>query len=610
MASMLEAALSWVEHGFKVIPVALNKQPLTAHGLKDCTQMKDGVRNYWGKWPDAGIGVVTDGLIVLDFDAAHGGLDSLEAITQKYGSFPDTRTHMTGGGGFHYIFRNPNGRNIRNTVGFGGYQGVDIRANGGYIVVPPSPHPSGKAYKVTDKSAIAPAPQWILDLCTERRQAAIADPGQDAIQEGQRDATLTSLAGTMRRRGMSVEAIEAALTAENIRRCHPPLSDKDIARIAASVSRYTPEPSATTTDPPDIDQALAEINKPNKPNIPNIPNKLNFLNISEHSEHFEGNPQAYKNISRLVEKWLPFHKGETFDLDTICRQLGVTDRDDRHRVVVRLFHAVEADLLKKDGRLYSYIDKTYKLVPWEMATGEDDTLDVTWPYGHEDGSAFGFADAVSVSQGDVVVLAGVSNMGKTAFCLNMVVDNMDRYSVTYMGNEIKPAKFARRINRMNWANPIDEEGRPKFETIERHEKWADIIRPDSINIIDWINLGDNFYQIGRIIEGIQERLKMGIAVISIQKSEGKTLGLGGGFSEHLSSLYLTFDFERLHVRKAKEIRPGRPNPNGKDYGFTIVDGGSKFHHIREIKKCRACGGTGQKKGADCDNCMGKGMVDA
>jgi len=76
---------------------------------------------------------VTDNLIVLDFDAKSGGLESLELIKSKFG-LPDTRIHGTGGGGFHYIYLNPNGTNVRNATGLGGYPGVDLRAKGGYIV--------------------------------------------------------------------------------------------------------------------------------------------------------------------------------------------------------------------------------------------------------------------------------------------------------------------------------------------------------------------------------------------------------------------------------------------------------------------------------------------
>ena len=588
----IDAALQYIQHGFKVFPVKTDKTPLTPHGLKDATETILGVREYWGKWPDAGIGVVTDGLVVLDFDKDSGGLESMEAMAVKYGDFPDTRTHLTGGGGYHKLYRNPSGTDIRNTTRLGGYPGVDVRADGGYIIVPPSLHASGGKYKVINKAALAPAPDWLVELLKQPSNAPVLSV-EGSITEGQRDSTLASLAGSMRRRGMSQESILAALATENRSRCSPPLPDKDVARIASSVSRYTPEPSSTTEDPPDIEQAIDILNKPNKPNTFNKTEQVNT--------------GAYKNIARMVERWLPLHKGETFDLDTICRQLSITDRDDRHRVTIRLYHAVESEVLAKVGRLYSYIDKTCKLIRWWEASDEG-RVALRWPYGHEDNSGFDFADNVSISAGDIVIVAGVSNMGKTTLCMNLLVENMDYFPCTLMGNEYTGSKFKRRLSRMNWCNPLTEEGLPKFDLIERREKWQDIIKPDNINIIDWINLSDNFYQVGAIIEGIQAKLRNGIAIISLQKSEGKSLGLGGGFSEHLASLYLAVDFERLTVRKAKEWT-GK-NPNGKMYGFSIVDGGSKFHNIREVKPCRSCSSTGKGKGGDCEKCIGKGYIDA
>ncbi len=114
--TLLEAALEYVQAGFKVFPVKLDKTPLTAHGLKDATMIQLGVKEYWSKWPEAGIGLVTDDFVVIDFDAKNGGKESKVAIEVKYGKLPKTRVHRTGGGGLHYIYRNPNGRDIRNSV--------------------------------------------------------------------------------------------------------------------------------------------------------------------------------------------------------------------------------------------------------------------------------------------------------------------------------------------------------------------------------------------------------------------------------------------------------------------------------------------------------------
>jgi len=317
----------------------------------------------------------------------------------------------------------------------------------------------------------------------------------------------------------------------------------------------------------------------------------------------------YRKISALVDEWLQLHVGEKFGLDTICRQLQIAERENRHCIVKKLSYEANKDKpeIEKLDRFYRYIDRKEKKIEWQNAS-MDDVLDIRWPYGIEDDSQFGFDGKVRVSPGDIIVVAGVSNMGKTCLCHNFLWENMDNHACTLMGNEYTASKFKRRVSRMTWHNPIDVTGKPKFELIERRENWKDIIRPDNINIIDWLNLGENWYEIGKVIEGIQSKLNKGIALISIQKDEHKTLGRGAGFSEELASLYLTMDFGRLYVRKCKEWV--ETNPNGKAYGFDIVDGGVKFHRIRQIVKCKKCWGSGQSRGSECEECNGSGFRDA
>jgi len=240
-SDMLLAALSYVAEGFKVFPVKPDKTPLTEHGLKDATQIQIGVREYWGKWPNAGIGLVTDGFVVLDFDAKNGGLESKVAIEEKYGTLPPTRTHRTGGGGLHFIYRGPNGTNIRNTVALGDYQGVDLRGNGGYIVVPPSLHESGNRYEVVDACEIAPAPGWLIELATKRILAPSTNtPG--LIKYGERNHRLFKLASSMRRQGASENTI-----CDAVRKCYendcehePPITEEELHKVAKQGAKYLP----------------------------------------------------------------------------------------------------------------------------------------------------------------------------------------------------------------------------------------------------------------------------------------------------------------------------------------------------------------------------------
>ncbi len=313
----------------------------------------------------------------------------------------------------------------------------------------------------------------------------------------------------------------------------------------------------------------------------------------------------YKKAAALVDDYVEIHKGETFNLDDICRHSEISSREGRRLIAIKLSYDVKHGKLEKTNKYYRVIDKNVKYIDWVNAS-VGDTLDLSWPYGRDDGSQFGFDGRAVISPGDVIVIAGVSNMGKTAFCLNLLWENFDKFSCVLMGNEYKPAKFKRRVSRMDWADPLKEDGTPKFKLIERHEGWKDIIEPDSINIIDWINLGDNFYQIGKIIEGIQEKLRNGIVVVSLQKGDDRDLAIGGQYTEHLSSVYLTVDFERITVRKVKEWKDW--NPNKAIYGFSLADGGTKFCNIRPIKKCPKCWAV-KPKCDTCDNCN-KGWIDA
>lgn len=316
---------------------------------------------------------------------------------------------------------------------------------------------------------------------------------------------------------------------------------------------------------------------------------------------------SYKKIAALVEQWIENHKGETFDLDTVYRQLQVFNRENRNYITIILSKLVHKNILEKNNKIYRYIDNTCKYIDWVNADSGD-VLNIRWPYGIKDNSKFGFDGRAIISSGDVVVVAGTSNMGKTAFCMNLLWENMDTYPCTLMINEYSPGKFNRRAGKMDWKTPQNGDGASKFELIERHHSWKDIIRPDNINIIDWINMGKDFYQIGQTLEGIQSKLNKGVAVISLQKAEGKDLGIGGQFSEHPTSLYLLVDYQRMTIRKAKEWKQW--NPNGKIYGFEIIDEGTKFHNIRQIIKCKQCWGSGHTKGGECDKCQGTGYVDA
>ncbi len=104
------------------------------------------IRKWWKAWPTANVCIATgrmSGLVVIDVDPRHGGDESLIQLTGVDPTFAETPTSRTGGGGCHFFFAYP-GRRTVNRVNL--LPGIDLRGDGGFVVVPPSLHVSGKEY--------------------------------------------------------------------------------------------------------------------------------------------------------------------------------------------------------------------------------------------------------------------------------------------------------------------------------------------------------------------------------------------------------------------------------------------------------------------------------
>ncbi len=171
MTSLASAAFRLAIRGLHVFPLAPGtKIPVKGtHGCRGATQDLDVVRAWWAKWPSANIAIATgkaSGLWVLDIDPRHGGSDALLALESEHGPLPATITSSTPSGGTHYYFRWPtDGPEIRNSAGRIG-PGLDVRGEGGSIVLPPSVLANGRTYRWIKNgvSAFADAPPWLVAL--------------------------------------------------------------------------------------------------------------------------------------------------------------------------------------------------------------------------------------------------------------------------------------------------------------------------------------------------------------------------------------------------------------------------------------------------------------
>lgn len=246
---LYEAAITYVNMGFSVFPLQVKgKNPLTAHGFKDASKDPAVVKAWWQKYPQANIGIATGqvsgGLCVIDMDIDESkGLDgwkSLRDWQDSHGTISPSWLSKTGRGGYHYYFLSD--EPVKNRAGL--IPGVDIRGDGGYIVAPPSIHPNGNPYEWTEKCHPEIMPlhhidnniRFLLNKSANGTNLKYLAPTR--IPEGERNHTLFKLACSLQAKGLSDQAIHAAVTNENIAKCFPPLSDKEISAIVKSVQKY------------------------------------------------------------------------------------------------------------------------------------------------------------------------------------------------------------------------------------------------------------------------------------------------------------------------------------------------------------------------------------
>jgi len=243
-----------------------------------------------------------------------------------------------------------------------------------------------------------------------------------------------------------------------------------------------------------------------------------------------------------------------------------------------------------------------------------------FPHAQDTGMELDFARDIVFREGDLLLLSGQSNKGKTALCMNFCAENIDSFPIL-MGNEYTTIddeplpRFLNRIDNINWIEWADEEGNDRFNLLPVTSDYAEHIVKDRINIIDWINLPGEYYLISPIMEGIKRELGKGIAIIAIQKNPGMGYGRGGHMTKDFADCELLLDQFGdkeilLTVGKVKEYLH---SVSGRMFVYKI-DKGVKIMNFREVVRCPYCKGIGTtyQKGigqAQCSECNGRGKID-
>jgi hypothetical protein len=245
-----------INNGVPVIPMKDKRPLLSSWRDRPARPPTADELDQWfpGAEPGALLG---DSFAVIDVDE-HGdvsGLDSLHYLEQRHQPLPRTWRAITPSGGLHIWFRAPEGVTLQPVTVI---EGVELRTGRQVVACPPG---VGREWEIPpSETALAELPDWIVKAARQNAQRTARPPAEPgaAIAEGQRNSTLASLAGTMRRRGMGASEITAALLVTNRERCRPPLTDQEVAQIAQSIGRYQPPTTGLQNGPaePSLKQIL------------------------------------------------------------------------------------------------------------------------------------------------------------------------------------------------------------------------------------------------------------------------------------------------------------------------------------------------------------------
>jgi len=201
-----------------------------------------------------------------------------------------------------------------------------------------------------------------------------------------------------------------------------------------------------------------------------------------------------------------------------------------------------------DGRdgYFRPIDKTLEEIVWDD-DGDIRAAPIKLP--------LGMHEYCYIFEPALILVAGLWNQGKTAFQINVVNLNIEEYA----NNIFFFVSEAAELLKMRFGNLAVPVPRPKpFKIFRRNHNFADVIEPDGFNVIDYLRTDmEKPSVVANEISAIYNKLKSGIAVVAMQKPQGRGIAYGGDPTAWEPMLYISIDkgfakFEKIKVPKIIE----------------------------------------------------------
>ena len=268
-----------------------------------------------------------------------------------------------------------------------------------------------------------------------------------------------------------------------------------------------------------------------------------------------------------VSRWVAVTEGY-FNITDCYSALKATGKKEKGAIRQAMHRMAKEGVLEKYGEKdgqYRRVESDADIINWREAPTED--IKIRYPFEIE--------KLAKTYPGNIIVIAGSQNAGKTSFLLEFTRLNMHSQPmpIHYFSSEMAGSEFRVRINLFENCKPEDW----KFTPYEKSSNFSDVIRPDAINIIDYLEMTTDFWRVAEFLLQIHKKLKKGIALVGLQKDPSrkgqafKEYGRGGSFGLEKPRIYLAIDNGIIKIVKAKNWR-GKENPNGLIKKFKLIQG--------------------------------------
>ena len=283
-----------------------------------------------------------------------------------------------------------------------------------------------------------------------------------------------------------------------------------------------------------------------------------------------------KLTENLVKEWMEL-QGETFDVRTAWAEIGIDSPQGKNhlRVILHRWEHQDPPLIISLGSgKYKIVDSSLTLIDWRSANSGN-IVPLKWPFGLE--------KYISIYPKNVAIIAGAKQEGKTTFLYDFIKLNMYQFKIQLLNTETGKEQMKDRF--LDLGIPLDA----PFEAYERYDNFSEVIAPDIITVIDYLDFNADHYLAGVEIDRIFRKLTTGIAIIGMQiPPPTKTLfkgkeqlvyrdyAYGAGSTAKRAFVYLTLTGHRLKIKHAKKPAQKTVNPENMQWSYDFNPATGQF----------------------------------